>query len=707
MIRVVRLALAFTCLGWLGLAAQSAPFAHLESDLRPDPAVRFGQLPNGLRYAVLANQEPRERAALRLLVEAGSLHETDTQRGLAHFLEHLAFNGSTHYPPGTLIEFFQRMGMDFGGDTNAFTSFDRTVYMIDLPDTKPATLAEGFQVIHDYTTGLLLLETEIDRERGVILSEKRTRDSVQYRSFVAEFDFVLQGTRLPQRQPIGTEEIIRHASRDAFVDFYDTWYRPEKMALVVVGDFDAAAIEQLIKEKFADLTARAPTRPEPDLGQLPERRGVEVLYHHEPEAGSTTVGIQTILPYQKEPDTAVKRLQHLPRDLALAMLNRRLSELAKQEGAPFMSGHASIGEPFDFVRNAGIELTCQPSQWEAALAVADQELRRALEHGFQAAELRETVASFRNGLEQAVKTAPTRRSNALAMRLVSAIADEEVFTTPQDDLALFGPALDAVTPEDCAAAFRAAWIAPHRLVSVVGNAKVAPESDTPQARIAGVFAASNAVAVAPPAEIAETPFAYTDFGAPGTVAERRHVADLDVTQVVFANGIRLNLKKTDFEAGRIAMSVRVGTGQLTEPREQPGLATFASNTFTLGGLGQHSSDDLRRILAGRNVGVGFRVDSDALVLSGGTTPEDLLLQLQLTAAHLVDPGYRPEAARQMLKAIVQYYTQLAHVPQGPLQLEVPRLLASGDPRFGLPPQAELERRTLDESRAWLTPQLST
>jgi zinc protease len=701
---------------WVGLLlgpvfvfAQAPRFAHEASDLPPDPAVRFGQLDNGLRYAVRANAEPRERVALRLLVNVGSVQENEDQLGVAHFLEHLAFNGSTHYPPGTLIEFFQRMGMNFGGDTNAFTSFDRTVYMIDLPDTQPATITEGLQVIHDYAGGLLLLESEIDRERGVILSEKRTRDSVEYRAFVAEFQFALEGSRLTERLPIGTEEIIRSVPRDAFVDFYDTFYRPNRMTLVAVGDFDAAAIEQQIRERFADLAPRAPDRPEPSLGQLTPRQGTHVLYHHEPEAGATTVGIQTVIPYQKEPDTAANRLAYLPRDLAISMLNRRLSELAKQEGAPFSHGQATAAEHYDFVRNAGIELTCQPSQWADALAVADQELRRALEHGFQPAELREVVAANRNALEQAVRTASTRRSASLAMELISSVADEDVFTTPETNLALFGPALEAVTVEHCVQALRAAFEAKHRLVSVIGNAKVETEAPagTPESRIAAVFAASTAVAVAPPAALAEVEFAYTDFGSAGEIRERRQVADLDITQVVFTNGVRLNLKRTEFEADRIAMNVRLGTGQLTEPKSQPGLSTFATNTFTTGGLGQHSSDDLRRILAGRNVGVGFRVDGDAFILAGATTPKDLLLQLQLAAAHVVDPGYRPEAARQMMKAIAQYYTQLAHVPQGPLQLEVPRLLASGDVRFGLPPQADLEQRTLEEVRAWLEPQLSS
>jgi zinc protease len=202
-------------------------------------------------------------------------------------------------------------------------------------------------------------------------------------------------------------------------------------------------------------------------------------------------------------------------------------------------------------------------------------------------------------------------------------------------------------------------------------------------------------------------FAYTDFGPAGTVASRSEVADLGITLVTFANGVRLNLKPTDFEAGRVRMSVRVGGGQLTEPRSQPGLGFFAGNVLIEGGLGRHSSDDLRRILAGRNVGTGFNVAPDAFVFSGQTTPDDLLLQLQLTTAHLTDPGYRPEAERLLRRNLEQLYQRLAHTPQGPLQLEVSRLLAGGDPRFGTPSADELSARTLAEARTWLAPQFAS
>ena len=199
-------------------------------------------LPNGIRYVVYPNKEPQGRASLRLLVLAGSLHENENQRGVAHFLEHMAFNGSTHYAPGTLVKFFQRMGMSFGGDTNASTSFDRTQYLLELAHTDQATLAEGLQVLTDYAGGLLLLEDEIDKERGIIMSEKRTRDNVGFRTFIAQFEFMLGDTLLPKRIPIGLPEIIEQAPRERFTEFWDIWYRPEKMTVVAVGDFDAAAV---------------------------------------------------------------------------------------------------------------------------------------------------------------------------------------------------------------------------------------------------------------------------------------------------------------------------------------------------------------------------------------------------------------------------------------------------------------------------------
>jgi zinc protease len=689
----------------LAVALRAAiPFPQAESNLRADPAARYGTLPNGLRYVVMPNHEPKGRVSLRLLVLAGSFQENESQRGLAHFLEHMAFNGSTHYPPGTLVEKLQRLGMGFGADTNASTSFERTLYQLELPDTAPATLAEGLRILSDYGGGLLIEPAMINKERGIIMSEKRSRDSVGYRTLVSRLEFMEAGTRVPERLPIGLESVIQKSGREPFVAFYDAWYRPELMVVVVVGDIDGAAIEKQVVEGFSGLAPRSPAPPAVDLGGVSDSKGVRTLFHGEPEAPDTHVVIACTVPYVHQPDTGAYRLSLLPRTLALEMLNRRLSILSKKENAPFTHASANVDEAFNLYRESDIDVACRADQWTAALGVADQELRRALVFGFRPDELREAVADFRNDLAQAVKTAPTRRSDELAGEIADSLIERDVFTSPADDLALYGPALDRVSAAECAEALRLAWRSQGRYVFVAGNAAIVGDAN---AAVADAYSKSLATSVAEGDAQAKSAWAYADFGPAGAVASRTHVDDLDITQVTFANGVRLNLKKTDFEANTVHVAARLGTGQLTEPAaKEPGLSAFTGLTFSAGGLGKHSVDDLTRILAGRTVGVQFASTLDAFAMSGETNREDLALEFQLLAASIADPGYRPEALREARKRIESEYLKFDHTTRGPLALQVPRLLFSGDPRFGLPPKERMMERTLDEEKAWLSPQLA-
>ena len=679
--------------------AFAANFAHETSDLPVDPAIKWGRLENGLRYAILPNHEPKGRVSARLAVHVGSLFESENQRGIAHYLEHMAFNGSTHFPAASVIEFFQKMGMDFGGDTNASTGFDRTVYQLELPDTKPTTIHEALTFFSDVAGGLLLEDKFVDKERGIILSEKRARDSVGLRTYLAEMEFLVPDTRFPQRLPIGTDEVINSAKRDRFVDFYNTWYRPERMVLVIVGDITVADVEPVVKELFSSIADRSPAPIEPNLGSVKAAATIISSLHPEPEAGSVNVALETVVPYQFEPDTAALRLKYLPRTLALQMLNRRLSILSKKEGAPFLSGQVGITEQFDFFRNASVELNCKPDQWSAALAVAEQELRRALEHGFQPEELAEAVAEIRNNYEQAVRTAATRRSPNLADEITEDVLDRSVVTHPTVDLAMYQPALAKISPEDCATALRTAWNeSAGRKIFVSGNFTSA--TPTPET-VTAAYHASHDIAVTAPEKTEQSAFAYTHFGEPSEVVKTQKVDDLGSTLLQFKNGVRLNLKQTDFEAGRIRVSIRVGGGTLSMPIDKPGLSLLANVAFTAGGLGQHSMDDLQRILAGKTLGLGFTAHSDAFVFSAGTNRDDLLLQLQLFCAFLTDPGYRPESIRQVHKAADQIYERLAHTPDGPFDLDVSFLLANGDVRFGLPPKDVMLSRTLDELKAWL------
>ncbi len=690
----------------VSLGAAPLPFPQAESDLHAEATARFGTLPNGLRYVVMPNHEPKARVSLRLLVLAGSFEETESQRGLAHFLEHMAFNGSTHFAPGTLVERLQRLGMAFGADTNAGTSFDHTIYKLELPNVEPATISEGLQILADYSDGLLLESKMVDKERGIILSEKRTRDSVDYRTFVAQVNFMEGDTLVPKRLPIGLEDVIQKSTRDTFVDFYNTWYRPDLLTVIVVGDIDPASIERQIVDLFSGVKARSPEPAPVDLGKTPSFTGVRALFHSEPEAPTTEVVLASIAPYSHVPDTAAQRIKLLPRMLAIEMLNRRLSVLAKKENAPFIRASAGVEEVFNLYRESSVQVACKADQWVPALGVAEQELRRALTFGFQPDELKEAAADFRNDLEQAAKSASTRHSDELAGELADSLVDRDVFTSPADDLALYGPALDNVSTVDCAQALIDAWRLPGTYVFVSGNATIPGDSTK---AIMDAYSASRAVALRADPTRKATAWAYSDFGPAGTVASRTHIDDLDFTEVTFANGVQLNLKKTDFEANVIHVSARLGNGQLTEPAAtEPGLSAFTSLVFTAGGLGKHSVDDLERILSGKTVGVNFSSVIDTFVLKGDTNRQDLPLELQFMTATLTDPGYRPEALREARKRIDASYIQFAHTEGGPLALQVSKLLVDGDPRFGLPAtEGIMLQRNLAEVKAWVNPVLKS
>lgn len=693
-----------TTLPSLASPSPAPRFPQHQSDLAPDPAVRFGTLENGLRYAILPNSEPRGRASLRLVILAGSLHEEEHERGLAHFLEHMAFNGSTHFAPGELIKYFQRIGMGFGNDTNAYVTFDHTAYLLELPGTDGPMLDEGLRVLSDYAGGLLFDPGEIERERGVILAEKRDSNTPDSRTFAAEIDFLLPGSRLSQRMPIGLESVIQSARQQDFRTFHDTWYRPDRMLVVAVGDFNPDDIEPRIANHFNPLSARAPDRAPPAPGPVVLREpvtGYHTRIHIEADAPAATVSISSVLPLEPAADTSESRRRSLVREIAHDLLSRRLQRLSEKENAPFTSSYAAASEFFHTALISAVELTGPADRWKEALTIAEQEVRRALRYGFDASELATAIAARRNALEEAVRTAPTRRSPQLAVALSRGFVANRVFTHPQTDLDLLGPVLDSLTPAEVHESLKADWSSPQGLlVFVCGNL-----GETSQNELSTALAESLATEVLPPEQRGTLEFAYTDFGSAGTVLADEQTAH-DIRKITFSNGVLLNLKHTDFEAGKIRFIARVGYGRLLEPADQPGLALLTDLAFLNGALGRHSRDDLRQLLAGRTASLSFSTAEDAFVFSGQASPRDLHLALQLFAAHLSDPGFRTEAFSQAASQLTQIYNQLESEPSGMFQLHFARAM-TGDPRFGLPSREEAAARTRQEVIAWLRPALAS
>jgi zinc protease len=671
------------------------------SDLPPDPAVIYGQLDNGLRYAILENKTPTGAGALRLRIDAGSLSEDDDQRGLAHVLEHMAFNGSENVEEGEMVRMLERVGLEFGPDTNAYTSLDETVYQLDLPATSAETLDTAFFLMGEIAGRLTIDPEALDRERGVVLSELRVRNTYAQRYQDAAQAFLYDGARFPTRSPIGTEEVLRGAPAERVRDFYEANYRPELALVVFVGDAPAAEIETRIRDTFSGWEGEGPVGAEPDLGG-PRARGLEADMFADPDM-PTVLTLSTSRPAPPLVDTIASRRARLVRSLGFAMLSRRFQALARAEEAPFISGSASYSRVFDTLETADVNLIAEAGRWSEALTTGEQELRRALELGFSPEELEEQIVGLRASLQAAAEGADTRHSQRLSDSLTGALGADTVFTHPRTDLVRFDTLAAGLDVAEVDAAFREAWGEAEPLV-FLGARDAVPEG--PEALVTA-YLDSRAVAVEGAAQRDRGVFAYEDLGTPGAVADEDVVEDLGLTEVRFANNVRLNVKPTTFADDRVSVEVRVGSGRLVLPRELPGLELLADSVFTAGGLEAHSIDELQSLLAGRNVGLSFYTGDDAFVLSATATPADLELQLKLFAAYLAAPGYRPESLTRFRRSLATWYESLDATPPGVQSRDVPRLLRSGDPRFGVPALESIEERTLEELRATLADALAS
>ena len=672
-------------------------WAHEASDLKPDPTVTYGQLPNGLRYALMKNFLPSKTAAVRLRFGVGSIMEADDQQGLAHFLEHMVFNGSQNVPEGEMVKLLERYGLAFGPDTNAYTSFLETVYQLDLPDTRDELVDTALMLMRETGDRLLLAPAAIDRERGIILSEKRSRDSPQFRALVARLNFLYPEGRIGKRLPIGTQEVIQGAPRERFLDLYKGWYRPDNALLVVVGDLDPAVIEARIRDKFGDWRRPAAPIGQPELGRVAPP-ALAAGYFQDPTI-PTIISFGPQRPAVLRADTAAERRTALVRDLGFLMLSRRFDTLTRQPGTVLINGGASYDDAFDFAEGPSVSVVAKAENWQAALAVGEQELRRALQHGFSDAELKEQLSNLQTAYRNAAEGAATRRNRALAGELVSNFDGRAVFTTPADELRLFEAAAAGVTRAEVEAAFRAAWGEDPPRIFMSSSAVL----EKPEQQILAAYAASRAVAVAAPAATQDANFAYASPGTAAQVVARGEAADLGIVTAKLSNGVLVNAKQTPYQKDRVSVQVRFGDGQRVLPKSQPGLEIWIGNALGNAGLGKHSVDELQRVLAGRNWTLGVGVDEDAFISGATVPPADLELQLQLITAMLTDPGYRPEAFDQFRELLGVWRKTVDATPQGVLNRDLGRILRSGDPRFGIPTLEELQARQPTEIRAVLDP----
>jgi zinc protease len=673
---------------------------HEGSDIKPDPAVRYGILANGMRYAIMRNAQPAQAVSLRLRIATGALQETDSQRGLAHFLEHMAFNGSRNVPEGEFIKLLQRKGLQFGPHTNAFTSTFETVYQLELPRNDADLIDTGFMLFREIGDRLTLDAKAIEDEKGVVLAELRGTHVAEYRAFHARWTTSLEGQRAAERLPHGTEATIKGATKALIADYYTRYYRPERTVLVAVGDFDPAAIEAKIKAKFSDWTGKGPASIDPDRGSV-KNRGLVVKTHIETNLPEQ-VTVSWFQPPENATDTVAARARNVTRALAVEIINRRFERMTRQPSAPFMSANISFGEIRHTLREVALSIGARPGQWRGALAAGEQELRRALLHGVHQSEVDRGIKAIRAALKDGIAQASTRSTSTLANALASQFQTRSVFNHPSDTLKVFESFAPKLTPAAVQAALRDMIKGEGPVIVVSSGLAIEGGEKT----VAAAYQTSLATPVTAGKQDEVKNFPYSDFGKAGTIANRADVKDLGLTTLSFANGVKLNVKPTTFEKDTIYVAVAVAGGFLQLPRTKPGLQWLVPGAFIQGGLKRLTAEELQDALVGRVANNEFDLHEDVFMFSGRTNKEDLDFQLQLMTAFLSDPGYRAIGLSLRQDAAEDQIRALASDPGGVLSREEDAIVRSGDARWMSPTIAQMRAIKVADIEAAMQPALA-
>lgn len=659
------------------------------TDVTPDPAIRYGTLANGMKYAILRNGIPKGAAAVRLRVEFGSIAEGEKEQGLAHFIEHMAFNGTTHVAEGDMVKILERQGLKFGPDTNAQTGFDSTTYMLDLPSTDKEHLDTAFMLMREVASEVKFDPAAVDRERGVIEGERRTRENAQLHNAIDSLQFAAPDTPYGKRLPIGTTEVIKGASAATIKNLYQRYYRPENATLIFVGDADPAVIEAEIKQRFSDWQGVGAAGAKLPRGTVDFKRKAATDTFVDPAIPSI-IQVLSFSPWEDPADTTAERRKDVLRQLAIGMFNRRLERIANKPDSVILGGGMSFEPKKDASLDSSVVVVAKDGRWKDAVSITDQELRRALRYGFLPSELNEARTTLIGATARAAEQANSRTSAAIAQKLVAALDDDDLITSPAWDAKFVSEVAPKITVAEVNQAMKKMWSGSPELVHVSAKEPVTDE------QVAAALAQSTKVALARPADEKVSAFGYSRFGVPGKIVEDKTVADLGVRTVRFANNVRLNLKKTDFEPGKVTFIVRMAGGSLALPKNEPGLGAFISNMSGLAGTAKHPLEDFKVLASGKQITAGFNVSEDAFETSGTTTPADLPLQMKVAAAFMTDPGYRPEADNQWSSLVPLFDKQIGAQPMQLLNARLPYLITGKDGRFGVPPGDQLVARDLKE-----------
>jgi zinc protease len=679
------------------------PWLYKGSDIVQDTAWRFGRLPNGVRYAVRKNGVPPGQVAVRVRIDAGSLMETDKERGFAHLLEHLSFRGSVHVPDGDSKRIWQRLGVTFGSDSNALTSFTQTVYKLDLPNATHTGLDESMKILSGMMYGPALTQAALDAERPVVLAEAREQPGPQVRLQDAMFGLMFAGQPVAQRKPIGTTETLNGATAEAVRAFHERWYRPERAVVIVVGDMDPAVLEQMVVKHFSGWQGKGPAPASPDFGK-PETGHPVSATLVEPTIPPMAI-ITVVRPWTVFSDTVIFNQERMVDLVALRIINRRLESKARS-GATFLAAGANLD---DIARSANvttIQILPVGNNWEAALREVREIIADAQATPPTQAEIDRELAEIESGMKNRIATAPVESGVSLADDLIQAIDINEVMTTPEGSYAIFREAVDLKMFNPAAVQASSKRVFEGTAMRAFLNTHT-----TDAATVTKLATAINAEVTATGKRRVLGNVSFDQLpklGAPGTIASREVVLrNPRVEKVVFANGVTLLVHASPSEVSKVYVNVRFGRGLLSLPSTRQSPAWAGPGALVASGIGTYGQEELDALTGNRTMGLSFAVGDDAFSLSGQTTKDDLPDQLKLLAAKLASPGWDPNPVNRARVATLAGYAGLSSSPDAVLGRDLEALLHSGDPRWGTPPRETIAAITPASFRKLWEPLLAS
>lgn len=659
-----------------------------EDKLPVDPAVRIGKLSNGLTYYIRKNTRPEKKAELRLVVKAGSILEDEDQLGLAHFAEHMAFNGSKNFKKNDIVSFLQSIGVEFGADLNAYTSFDETVYILPIPTEKKEIVDKGFQILEDWASTVAFENEEIDKERGVVLEESRIGKGAQDRMSKITYPKIFADSRYAKRLPIGKEEILKNFKYDVIKRFYKDWYRPDLMAVAVVGDIDIAETEQLIKNHFGNLKNPANPRPRA-YAEIPERKLTEGVVATDKEATNAILQIYYSNTKVKEKTTLADYRTSMVRRLFTSMLSQRLQELTQKSNPPFVFGGSSLSGFVSGYEGYSAFAVLSKGGPEPAITAIIQENERARKFGFTPAELERTKKTLMKGIERAYNERDKTESENFVDEYIRNFLEKEPIPGIENEYNYYKQYLDGITPDEVNQA--AAKIIPpptdSKLIVYTGPEKTDFKTPTND-ELVSISEAAAKSEIKPYEEKAIASTLMEKAPIPGTITGEKTNAELGTTELTLSNGVKVILKPTDFKNDQIVMSASRFGGQYVYDTKDRFNAEFASTVVSQMGVGQFSPLDLRKVLAGKNASVAPRLGPLSETLSGQSSAADLETLLQLTHLFFTQPREDAELFNSFVTKQQALYQNMVSDPQYTFQDTLLRTLYKNHPWAPKVPKAE-------------------